>query len=135
MWFCVDPDGHIQATGRDAKGRKQYRYHAEWQRAREEEKFDSLVDFGQGLEIYQWLLGGLTREPVVETSAAARPCRSRSCSRRTEHRQTVLRSGVAAASERSGTSRLATSHPARNAASHHGDERPLLRTRRTRATR
>jgi DNA topoisomerase-1 len=51
VWFCVDPDGHIQATGRDAKGRKQYRYHAEWQRAREEEKFDSLVDFGHALPI------------------------------------------------------------------------------------
>ena len=51
VWFCVDPDGHIQATGRDAKGRKQYRYHAEWQRARGEAKFDSLVDFGHALPI------------------------------------------------------------------------------------
>ena len=51
VWFCIDPDGHIQATGRDAKGRKQYRYHAEWQRAREEAKFDSLVDFGHALPI------------------------------------------------------------------------------------
>jgi DNA topoisomerase-1 len=51
VWFCVDPDGHIQATGRDAKGRKQYRYHAEWQRAREEAKFESLVDFGHALPI------------------------------------------------------------------------------------
>jgi DNA topoisomerase-1 len=51
VWFCVDPDGHIQATGRDAKGRKQYRYHADWQRAREEAKFGSLVDFGHALPI------------------------------------------------------------------------------------
>ena len=35
VWFCIDPEGHIQATGRDAKGRKQYRYHAEWQHALE----------------------------------------------------------------------------------------------------
>jgi DNA topoisomerase I len=51
VWFCIDPDGHIQATGRDAKGRKQYRYHAEWQRARDEAKFESLVDFGHALPI------------------------------------------------------------------------------------
>jgi DNA topoisomerase I len=51
VWFCVDPDGHIQATGRDAKGRKQYRYHTEWQRARDDAKFDSLVDFGDALPI------------------------------------------------------------------------------------
>jgi DNA topoisomerase-1 len=51
VWFCVDPAGHIQATGRDAKGRKQYRYHAEWQRARGEAKFESLVDFGHALPI------------------------------------------------------------------------------------
>lgn len=51
VWFCVDPAGHIQATGRDAKGRKQYRYHDEWQRARDEAKFDSLVDFGHALPI------------------------------------------------------------------------------------
>ena len=51
VWFCIDPEGHIQATGRDAKGRKQYRYHAEWQRAREEAKFESLVDFGHSLPI------------------------------------------------------------------------------------
>ncbi|HZB41352.1 MAG TPA: hypothetical protein VE487_10325 [Ilumatobacter sp.] len=51
VWFCIDPDGHIQATGRDAKGRKQYRYHTDWQRAREEAKFDSLVDFGHALPL------------------------------------------------------------------------------------
>ena len=51
VWFCADPAGHIQATGRDAKGRKQYRYHNEWQRARDEAKFESLVDFGHALPI------------------------------------------------------------------------------------
>src|SRR5690349_1167894 len=34
VWICTDPRGHLQATGRDARGRKQYRYHAEWSRAR-----------------------------------------------------------------------------------------------------
>jgi DNA topoisomerase-1 len=49
VWFCLDERGHIQATGRDAKGRKQYRYHDDWQRARDEAKFGSLVDFGHAL--------------------------------------------------------------------------------------
>lgn len=49
VWYCVDPAGHIQATGRDAKGRKQYRYHDEWSRARDDAKFESLVGFGHHL--------------------------------------------------------------------------------------
>ena len=36
VWISPDPDGHIQATGRDAKGRKQYRYHAQWHQVRDE---------------------------------------------------------------------------------------------------
>ena len=51
VWFCSKPNGHIQATGRDAKGRKQYRYHDDWQRARGEAKFDALGDFGHALPI------------------------------------------------------------------------------------
>src|SRR3982750_3815952 len=38
VWICIDPRGHLQATGRDARGRKQYRYHAEWSRARNDHK-------------------------------------------------------------------------------------------------
>lgn len=49
VWFCPDPNGHLQATGRDSKHRKQYRYHDDWQRLRDEVKFDSLVDFGLAL--------------------------------------------------------------------------------------
>ena len=49
VWFCLDPCGHIQATGRDAKGRKQYRYHSDWQLARGDAKFESLLDFGHAL--------------------------------------------------------------------------------------
>ncbi|QIG81104.1 DNA topoisomerase IB [Stakelama tenebrarum] len=48
-WFCADPHGHIQATGKDARGRKQYRYHSEYRAAREEAKFDRCVAFGQAL--------------------------------------------------------------------------------------
>jgi DNA topoisomerase-1 len=40
VWICARPNGHLQATGRDARGRKQYRYHADWRRERDTEKFD-----------------------------------------------------------------------------------------------
>ncbi|MET4580475.1 DNA topoisomerase IB [Ottowia thiooxydans] len=49
VWICPDPRGHIQATGRDAKGRKQYRYHALWQEQRKEAKFDRMLQFGHSL--------------------------------------------------------------------------------------
>lgn len=49
VWICAQADGHIQATGRDARGRKQYRYHADWQAQRGQTKFDRLRAFGQVL--------------------------------------------------------------------------------------
>ncbi|MFN7104629.1 MAG: DNA topoisomerase IB [Pseudorhizobium sp.] len=49
VWICIDPRGHLQATGYDARGRKQYRYHADWQSHRSELKFDQLVRFGEVL--------------------------------------------------------------------------------------
>ncbi|MBA3937201.1 MAG: DNA topoisomerase IB, partial [Planctomycetes bacterium] len=49
VWICPDPDGHIQATGRDARGRKQYRYHALWRTHRDAGKFSRMEDFGQAL--------------------------------------------------------------------------------------
>jgi len=49
VWICPSPDGHVQATGRDAKGRKQYRYHANWRAARERQKFATLATFGSAL--------------------------------------------------------------------------------------
>lgn len=49
VWICPDDRGHLQATGRDAKGRKQYRYHPRWNELRSEAKFDSLLDFGHAL--------------------------------------------------------------------------------------
>ncbi len=49
VWICPLPHGHIQATGRDAKGRKQYLYHADWQAFRNEQKFDRVLDFAQAL--------------------------------------------------------------------------------------
>jgi DNA topoisomerase I len=46
VWICPHPDGHIQATGRDSEGRKQYRYHPRWIEARSDDKFQGMVAFG-----------------------------------------------------------------------------------------
>lgn len=46
VWICPLANGHLQATGRDARGRKQYRYHARWRTARDETKFDRMQAFG-----------------------------------------------------------------------------------------
>ena len=48
-WFCADPDGHLQATGVDARGRKQYRYHDEFRKKRESAKYEGLLEFGKAL--------------------------------------------------------------------------------------
>lgn len=49
VWICPKANGHIQATGRDARGRKQYRYHERWREARDENKYDRMVVFGKAL--------------------------------------------------------------------------------------
>lgn len=49
VWICADEFGHLQATGRDAKGRKQYRYHSRWREFQDRNKFDALPDFGRHL--------------------------------------------------------------------------------------
>ncbi len=49
VWICERPDGHIQATGRDEKGRKQYVYHPDWERVRNESKFSRMGAFGRAL--------------------------------------------------------------------------------------
>ncbi len=48
-WFCADPNGHLQATGVDARGRKQYRYHADFRAKRESVKYEGLLEFGKAL--------------------------------------------------------------------------------------
>jgi len=49
VWICPNASGHIQATGRDARGRKQYRYHQEWQKTRDEAKFVKILTFARAL--------------------------------------------------------------------------------------
>jgi DNA topoisomerase-1 len=48
-WFCADPNGHLQATGIDARGRKQYRYHPDFRATAEASKFAGLLQFGKSL--------------------------------------------------------------------------------------
>jgi len=49
VWICTRPRGHLQATGRDARGRKQYRYHPDWRSARDDHKHSRMLDFGKAL--------------------------------------------------------------------------------------
>ena len=71
VWICPYPNGHIQATGVDARGRKQYRYHDRWRQRRDQEKFDSMVDFARALPLMrkrvqrQLAKDGLTRDRVL----------------------------------------------------------------------
>ena len=73
VWICPSPNGHLQATGRDAKQRKQYRYHAKWRSVRDEVKYERMLNFGQALPqirraVDQALkLPGLPREKVLAT--------------------------------------------------------------------
>ena len=71
VWICSDPTGHIQATGTDAKGRRQYRYHDEWRAARDREKHDRILRFAKRLPELRaqveadLALDGLPRERVL----------------------------------------------------------------------
>ena len=71
VWITLQTRGHLQATGRDARGRKQYRYHAEWRQVRDSAKFDRMVAFGEGLARLRRILRrdlalpGLPREKVL----------------------------------------------------------------------
>lgn len=71
VWICASSDGHLQATGRDARGRKQYRYHPDWVRQRGTDKFDRILAFGKALptlrrQVRRHLaLPGLPREKVL----------------------------------------------------------------------
>jgi DNA topoisomerase I len=73
VWICPSPNGHVQATGRDARRRKQYRYHERWREIRDENKYDRLINFGKALpKIRRRLkkdlaLSGLPREKVLAT--------------------------------------------------------------------
>jgi len=71
VWICPDARGHLQATGRDARGRKQYRYHPRWREVRDEVKYGRLIAFAQALPRIRrrtaadMRKSGLPREKVV----------------------------------------------------------------------
>ena len=73
VWICADPNGHMQATGRDAKGRKQYRYHERFREVRDGTKYEHMLDFAQALPgirariDHDMGLRGLPREKVLAT--------------------------------------------------------------------
>lgn len=71
VWICPDPRGHLQATGRDARGRKQYRYHPDWREGKDEIKHARMARFGRALPRLRRVLRadlkkrGLPREKVI----------------------------------------------------------------------
>ncbi|KRG88037.1 DNA topoisomerase [Stenotrophomonas daejeonensis] len=71
VWICARADGHLQATGRDARGRKQYRYHPDWVRQRGADKFARILAFGRALPALRGklrrhlALPGLPRDKVL----------------------------------------------------------------------
>jgi DNA topoisomerase I len=73
VWICADARGHIQATGRDERGRKQYRYHQRWRDIRDETKYEHILDFAAALPALRRLVArhmlhsGLKREKVLAT--------------------------------------------------------------------
>jgi len=73
VWICPDPDGHVQATGRDVKGRKQYRYHPRWREVRDGNKYERMIAFGRALPRIRervekdLALPGLSREKILAT--------------------------------------------------------------------
>jgi DNA topoisomerase I len=73
VWICSSPNGHLQVTGRDARGRKQYRYHSRWREIRDDNKYEKLISFAQSLPRIRRRVTrdlrrkGLPREKVLAT--------------------------------------------------------------------
>jgi DNA topoisomerase I len=80
VWICTSANGHILATGRDAKGRKQYRYHPRWRSVRDEAKFDRTIAFGEALPGLRrrvrkdMMRSGLPKEKVLATIVSLLDC-------------------------------------------------------------
>lgn len=73
VWICRNPNGHLQAIGRDARGRKQYRYHPRWRQVRDEAKYEKMLVFGRKLPMIRaqvetdLALHGMPRRKVLAT--------------------------------------------------------------------
>ena len=68
VWICPNPRGHLQACGRDVRGRKQYRYHTGWRQVRDESKYDQMLTFAMALPV-------LRRQIAKDLSASGLPRR------------------------------------------------------------
>lgn len=69
VWICASPHGHLQATGYDARGRKQYRYHDDWRTGRDANKFDRLREFGRALPAIRRQVSRDLRRPPLSRAA------------------------------------------------------------------
>ncbi len=65
VWICASANGHLQATGRDARKRKQYRYHARWRQVRDEAKYDRLPSFAAALPLVRRRVAHDLADPVL----------------------------------------------------------------------
>jgi DNA topoisomerase-1 len=80
VWICPHANGHLQATGRDARGRKQYRYHPQWREHRDATKFDRMLEFGHSLPRIRrrvakdLRVSGLPKEKVLATIVRLLEC-------------------------------------------------------------
>ncbi|MGJ8676290.1 MAG: DNA topoisomerase IB [Akkermansiaceae bacterium] len=101
VWFCSDPNGHLQATGIDQRKRKQYRYHQQWSLWRSRKKFDALVDFAKKLPlIRESVAKDIDSESLIKSSVIAAVIRLLD--------NTSLRIGNEAYYKENGTSGLTT---------------------------
>jgi DNA topoisomerase-1 len=70
VWICPYPNGHLQATGIDDAGRKQYRYHDVWRARRDAEKFEDMLDFAEALPALRKRVAGHLRRPELDRAKA-----------------------------------------------------------------
>jgi DNA topoisomerase IB len=115
VWICTRPDGHLQATGRDARGRKQYRYHPAWREAQDAGKYERLLAFADALPRIRRVVQrdmGAARGP----HASAPPYWRLSCACWTPRSCAWATTVMRAATARSASRRCATGMPNSRAA-------------------
>ena len=112
VWICPDPDGHIQATARDARGRKQYRYHPRYREARDQSKFRRMLEFSEVLPPFASASSATCARPEPSRApdarhggAAARQDADPRRQRRVRAREPLLRPDDAAQAARAGQGR------------------------------
>jgi DNA topoisomerase IB len=89
VWICTYPNGHLQATGIDSRGRRQYRYHEAWRAIRDEAKYERLASFARTLPRIRARLDKDLRLPGLPLCGNARNCRVSNCSNTLARRESV----------------------------------------------